>query len=491
MEERTLVDYWLVLYRRKLQVALIVLSAVIASLYLSSTLTPIYEARVVTFVPKDPDVVNFYSSDATKTIAPRAPIPPSRKEENAPYIGMLRSLSVLQRVAQAYSQIPEGRLKRDTDIEMTNEFLLAVYVRNRDPKLAADLANTYYSAFNELLGEFFTEGLRVQKTIEYEVEVTKRRREAAAMALQAFQQQKGVADLTNESSELVKQRTAFETKIQDAKADLRGIDQKIEGVRRELAQESSLYVPTELVTTSALVRGLKKDLADLEASIEAKSTEVSERHPDLKSLRAQYQAKRQELTKEISRIVESRTKDTGSFHETLRQNLANLLVDKVVSEARVIALGNSLREIRARLAALPEIRAKHDQLANEVDTATKLLQSATTNLEEARAQNSRRARGAVLVDPAQIPDKPVFPIVWLNAVVAGGLGFIGAIFYCFLLDYVQRSLETRRARNLLASPAATGLLRADGLILGTARGLIPVNMPGDATRPHGWKGDEA
>ena len=51
MEEQTLVDYWLVLYRRKLQVALIVLSAVIVSLYLSITLTPVYEARVITFVP--------------------------------------------------------------------------------------------------------------------------------------------------------------------------------------------------------------------------------------------------------------------------------------------------------------------------------------------------------------------------------------------------------------------------------------------------------
>jgi len=165
------------------------------------------------------------------------------------------------------------------------------------------------------------------------------------------------------------------------------------------------------------------------------------------------------MTMEISRIVESRTKETGSFHETLRQNLANLFVDRVVSEARLIAWGNSIKDIKVRLAALPEIRAKHGQLVNEVDTATKLLQSATANLEEVRAQNSRRARGAVLVDPAQVPKTPVFPIPWLNAVVAGVLGFIGSIFYCFLLDYIQRALEARRARDLLDSPAAVGVLR--------------------------------
>jgi polysaccharide biosynthesis transport protein len=459
MEERNLIDYWLVLYRRKLQVLLIVLSAIGASVYLSALLDSVYEARVVTFVPKDPEVVNFYSSDASKTIAPRVPIPPSRKDENAPYIGMLRSLSVLRMVNQAYPQIPEERLRRDTDITLTNEFMLAVYVRNHDPKLAADLANTYYTKLNELLKRFYAEALEVQKTITNEVEVAKLRLQTAAMALQSFEEQKGLADLTNESAELVKQRAVFETKIEDAKADLRGIDQRIEGVRQELAQESSLYVPSELVTTNALVQSLKKDLADLEASIGAKATELGERHPDLKNLRAQYQAKRQELTKEIRRIVESRTKETGSFHETLRQNLASLFVEKVVSEARLIALGNSLREIRARLAALPEIRAKHNQLANEVDTATRLLQAATTNLEEVRAQDSRRARGAVLVDPAQVPKNPAFPILWLNAIVAGVLGFIGATFYCFLMDYIQRALLTKRARDLLASPAAASLLR--------------------------------
>ncbi|HWU39129.1 MAG TPA: hypothetical protein VN203_15910, partial [Candidatus Acidoferrum sp.] len=208
-----------------------------------------------------------------------------------------------------------------------------------------------------------------------------------------------------------------------------------------------------------LVQSLKKDIADLESSIGAKSTEVSERHPDLQSLRAQYRSKKQELTNEITRIIGSRTKAAGSFHETLRQNLANLFVDKVVSEAKLIALENSMSGIKSRLSALPEIRVKHDQLVNEVDTATKLLQSAVTNLEEAHAQNSRLARGAVLVDPAEVPKNPTFPILWLNAIVAGAMGFIGSIFYCFLLDYIQRALAGKRARDLLASPAAAGLLR--------------------------------
>jgi hypothetical protein len=47
----------------------------------------------------------------------------------------------------------------------------------------------------------------------------------------------------------------------------------------------------------------------------------------------------------------------------------------------------------------------------------------------------------------------------LNVMVAAGLGFIGGIFYCFFLDYIERVSEARRVRGLFVSPAAAVLLR--------------------------------
>lgn len=458
MEERGLIDYWLVLYRRKGIILLMLLVAVAGAVALSAVLSPIYEARVVMFVPKEPETVSFFSPDAAKTIAPKPALPPTEKKDNAPYLGMLRSMSVMQAVVDAYPQLTVQQLRRDADVEMTNEFLLAVYVRNRDPKVAANLANAFHAALNEVLRGHFTQALEVQTTIEKRLVEAKLRRDVALKALQAFDERRNIADLGIETTELIRQRSVFEAKVEDTKADLQAINQRIQGVRQQLEREAALYIPTELITTNPLVEALKKDLADLEANIRAKTTELGDRHPDLVAARAQYQTKKQELAREVSRIIESQTKDVASFHENLRRTLANLFVDKIALEARIKGLGRTISELEGRMATLPELRSRRDQLVTEVNISQNLVLTLTTNLEEAKAQGARYFRGAILVDQGQPPARPVFPIPWLNGVVAGVLGIVGGIFYAFLLDYIETSLAARRRRELLSSPVASALL---------------------------------
>jgi uncharacterized protein involved in exopolysaccharide biosynthesis len=58
------------------------------------------------------------------------------------------------------------------------------------------------------------------------------------------------------------------------------------------------------------------------------------------------------------------------------------------------------------------------------------------------------------VDPARVPESPVFPILGLNVLVAVGLGLIASVFYCFLLDYIQRVRVLRRIHGSAASRVA-------------------------------------
>jgi polysaccharide biosynthesis transport protein len=457
MEGLTLMDYWLVLYRRRGILAVIVLSAIGFAFYLSSRITPIYEAKAIIFVPEEPSVVSYFSTDASKSIAPKPAIPATQEKSHAPYVGMLRSETVKRKVHEAYPQKSLHRLFLETDFEISNEFMIEIYVRDQDPKLAADVANAYIKALDELL--LSNEISQVHAAIEQQLQETRGRLEAARQTLQTFQEREKIADLSQETAELVKQQSAFEMKIEDAKVGLKGTEQQISGLQRQLQREAALYVPSGLITTSPLVESLKKDLVDLEAAIGGGLSEQTARHPSVTRLQAQYDEKKRELEREINKIVGSQTKPTGSFYETLRQNLVNLLVEKVALEARTAALARTVAGIGGRLARLPEIKVKHDELVNDVTLYQKLVELLSVNLEEARAQTKRFARGAVVVDPAVVPDKPAFPIRWLNAVVAGMLGLLGGIFYCFFLDYIERAIAARRAKSFLASPAATVLLR--------------------------------
>jgi uncharacterized protein involved in exopolysaccharide biosynthesis len=60
------------------------------------------------------------------------------------------------------------------------------------------------------------------------------------------------------------------------------------------------------------------------------------------------------------------------------------------------------------------------------------------------AQKEKEMQIAVIVDKAIPPEKPSFPVLWLNLIVAGMVGIIVGVFYAFFMNYIE---ETRKIRT--------------------------------------------
>lgn len=181
MEELTLLDYWLVLYRRRKSIAVVIISAIVVAWILSRVLPPVYEAKAVFFVPTRPDSISFYTPDASQQMA-RGPLTPSRQEEaSAAHIGVLKSKAIAQLVHNDFPQKSIGALSRkDVDFNLSNEYMLEVYVRDKDPELAAGIANAYVKRFNELMAGYSLDSTSQNiLSIETQVKDTSKRLEQA------------------------------------------------------------------------------------------------------------------------------------------------------------------------------------------------------------------------------------------------------------------------------------------------------------------------
>src|SRR4030042_4146670 len=99
MPEKTLLDYWIVLYKRKIAIVLITVISIITTVVLSSlVIKPVYEAKAVFYVPASSLSLSYMSSNATKEIARDKLMPPSTKSAAAPYIGLLKSTKIAELV---------------------------------------------------------------------------------------------------------------------------------------------------------------------------------------------------------------------------------------------------------------------------------------------------------------------------------------------------------------------------------------------------------
>src|SRR5262245_48558861 len=122
MHEKSLLDYWLILYERRTTIYLVVLTAAIASQVIGELVTPVYEARAALYIPAGLAPVSYVSTGSTSSLAREQGSPLSTEIAYKPYMGMLKSVQLAQLVSKQFPSKNVSKLLRsDVDFEVTED----------------------------------------------------------------------------------------------------------------------------------------------------------------------------------------------------------------------------------------------------------------------------------------------------------------------------------------------------------------------------------
>lgn len=457
MEEKTLLDYWLVLYRQRWVISLIILSAMITAGVISIMINPVYEAKAVFFIPQTPDVITYFSPSAKETMA-RSPLVPlaSRKPHSA-YIGILKSKAIAELVQREFPhRTIEDLYRKDVDFSLSNEYMIEIYARDRDPLNAAGIANAYVKHFNKLLSEYSMPiWVRNQGMIEEEIKVNKERLSKARQALQEFQQENKSADLDAEIQQLISLKTEFQSKFESTEVTRRENESRIAALKRQIRKEASLYTSSDFVISSPILEKLRKDLTEVEIKMAGMKGKLrQDASSEFLILKNQYNLIEKNISAEIQQILRSQIKKPDTFYETIRQRLVNLLVEKQRIQAGLQAYRVVIDGIAERIQKIPELIARMDSLKMDVQRNKTILETLEMDLEETKMQRKRELQVVVVVDEAKPPTDPSFPIPWLNVLVAGMAGLIAGIFYSFFVNFLEETRDKRIYRLIKAIEAS-------------------------------------
>ncbi len=444
MAEKTLFEYWFIVYNKKVIIFVITLSSIITAGVLSKIISPVYEAKAVFFVPKEPDTTTFFALPGGEMA--RAPLVPDAKEDTqGPYIGILKSKTIASLVQKDFShKRVVDLMRKDMDFVLSNEYMIEVYARDKNASHAAGIANAYVKYFRQLMdGYSLASQSERQATIEEEISSNEKRLSEARAALNAFQQKNKTANLDEEIKQLIFLKTTFESQLETSLISYHENKKRIFTTKRKLKEEFRAFNASELIITSPLLEKLKGQLVDAEAKMAALRVEIKEAHPEYMTLKKNYEEIKKNIDKEIEIIIKSQIKEPDTFYENLRRQSITLYVDKEGIKATIRGTRKTLRDIENRIIEIPTIKNQHDTFAMEAERYKRLVDTLTTSLEEVKSQAKRAPQVAVLVEEATPPPKPVFPILWLNMVVAGLSGLVGGIFYCFFLNYLEETREKR------------------------------------------------
>lgn len=426
-------------------ILLVIISSMAAAYFFSKSIPATYEAKAVCFVPQSQDVGTLSLPTSEKSLVRLPQMPRPTEEPNAPYIGILKSRSIAEFIQKEFPHKRVSELRnRDLDFVVSNEYFIEIFARDRNAVKAAGIANAYVKYLNKIVNSHSLAAVKKNQLIlEKEIRSKKASLVQARQRLQTFQKSHNIAALQEETRQLISQKMDFQTKHEATAVEQQENERRIAALKVELAKEGSLFEQSDLVITSPLLQELREGRAEIARKLAGLKAHIHEAHPDFIDLKEQQAQIEESITNEIRRIVNSQIKASNTFYEKTRQQLVGLFVEKERIQSSIEAYKIVIAGIDTRMQKIPALAAQLDSLEMEVERYKALLQTLENNLEEVKIQAEKDLQSVVVVDEAVPPPNPAFPILWLNLLVSATAGLVVGIFYCFLLNYIERTKGDR------------------------------------------------
>lgn len=398
-ETKTLYDYWMICYRKRASILLLVTVSVVGAIVISRITPPIYEARAVFYIP------GSATTNRTNVSEEDLPLPTSNQDDAKANIGILKGRNATQTIHEWFPNKPISALNKDVDFTAGRDGLIYIYVRDRSPVVAAAIANAYINYFNIFMLSKLQERLTPKEMVLKErIAAVNAQLTEAYQARKRLQKKFGTPALEVEAVAMVQEREALRRELENLKAGL----------------PPSTGNTSKNIATPAMEE-LEKEIAKLEVQLAGSLVENKAAYPEVQVASKRYDKAKQALN----------TKLTQSTSATKNQEKA---------------LTQMIEKRDQRLADIPEFKRLEELNNQEIQNLITALSFLHKNQEELAYSRVRSKTQGITVETALTPSTPVYPIIWLNAVVALLLGILTGILYAFLLDYIEVMRSSRTAR---------------------------------------------
>jgi succinoglycan biosynthesis transport protein ExoP len=402
----------------KLIVAITLLAVLISAVVSFFVIKPTYEASVT-----------LMASAAAKVEAPRTgngisgfldamsdlPVPTLDT-----YREQVKNLVVLQNALDDLGLGPDRLTRRElsskVSVEIVNNTnLIRIKVRDGDPKLAADLADSLADNFTKYVSDLAKEqALTSYMYLEKQMNVEKEMLDRALTGYKEFlAQPRGVQELQAEIDSRLLFVTDFTMQYMQKEVEEKAKKAALETLQQELAQTEKILVTKKSLSEDAFLNNV-----------------ISEATGQSTLQTGQVMMENQEINPNYLALENSIS--------ILRSELAMLASERQNIKSQIDRNSAELERLQAELA---EKQHQENILKRNVDLAQQTYDAFYSKYEEVRITQSSQVGEAsiVVATPAVEPSVPVSPNKRLNVAIAGVLGLMVSVFVVFIKDYWEKT----------------------------------------------------
>ncbi|MFQ5792297.1 MAG: GumC family protein, partial [Acidobacteriota bacterium] len=403
---------------------------------LSNVLPKMYQVSASFYVPVVQDV--FSLTTETGGTVRAVPAPSVVRDQLRGYFGILTSRRVAARVSELLPERTISQVRRGTRFQLTNAGMFIITATDRDPVIAARMANGYADSFNDLFEEIsLPRAAKIRRFIEKQLDKVRGELAKAEQDLKEFKRKHKAVSLAEETSHLLERVIDFRARADLARVSLNEIRVRIGVVEKRLEVEAQMQLSSTVVAMNPLIQRLQGKLSDLEVNLGGLRAKLTTLHPEVIKVQQEILETRKRVRDEMERIVASETHSLNPVYENLRQDLVTLYSDERAISAKLAGLQGITRRLRDELQQLPELQRLLSGLTRKVRHLEETDRMLALKLEDARIQEKREIQTFLVVDRAVPSKSPAYPNVLASVPAAGALGGVAGLFYAMFLGYLR------------------------------------------------------
>jgi len=372
------------------------------------------------------DVAKALPSDIVNTFRFPEPLPPDFDKEK--YI----------------SSIIHGNISADP---VANSDVIKIKARANTPRAAMVIANTVAQVLKERnLKVRREETSNVRRLIEDQLRKFKKQLEDAEEALRRYKEKNKITSLDQEASQIFERITEAEVLYNQAKTNREAAEKRLSYIQQKLSEQRNQLIPSITETASPWIQKLKERLIDLEVQYTTlKVQDYPESHPKMRKLKDQIEQTKQNLKEEALRIAQGENViDPLSQIQKFLEESVVLEIEIKTYQAQEDALRKIIDNYNMNLKSVPQKELELARLIRDREVNDKIYTMLLEKREEAKIAEAEKTGNIRIIDPANMPKRPIRPRKLLNIIIGLIVGCTlggGLVFFLESLDTSIKTIE--------------------------------------------------
>ena len=349
---------------------------------------------------------------------------------------------------------------------VTDTAILTLAVTWKDPVTSARIGNEFASVFinheRELVGGQADSAITF---LQREMPDAEAHMRAAQAALEAYQEQTGIADLTTQTQNALTASATLQAKQQTAESDAHQYAAQLEAVEEALGSTPQTVVGERNTAANPVSGNLQTQIQTLTLQLSTARKQYTDDYPTVIQLKSQLAEAQRELKAQPETVLASSQDVPNPVYQTLSQQAATLQGQIAAANAQADTVAGQVAAAQPKIDQLPSESRRIVDLQRAAKASEGVYLALQQKYQDAVISKTTALSDVSITQPADASVYSVSPNIPFNLFLGFVVGLVLAISAIFATEFFDDRFRTEEdVKERLGLPVLTMIPKIEALV---------------------------